>query len=108
MSKELLNEVVETIQGGDVKIAMTKPEVGQIVPLFGYITSIISETDVHMTAQINHYIIAHIASTPERNRLMRSRALEPGVFIGQIVNTEPLTIQCTAVVFGSKKEEVAQ
>jgi len=108
MSKELLNEVVETIQGGDTKIAWMKPDVGQVVPLFGYITSILSESDSHISVQINHYITAHIASTPERSALLRSRALEPAVFIGQIVSTEPLTIQCSAVVFGNKKEEIAQ
>ena len=108
MTKSLLDDVIDTLQSGPPKVGTQAVAIGDTIPAFGYITSILEETDTSIVLQLNHYMHVILASNPESNKLLRERSLEPGVFLGKVESLEPITLRCHAVVFGNKKEEVEQ
>lgn len=100
MTKDLVEDVVDTLKSGGGKVAWKKPDLGEVVPLYGYITSIVSEDNEHITVQLNSYIHVKLKTMTTNRDHLKAKALEPGIFIGKVTGFDPISIDCYAVVFG--------
>lgn len=95
----LLNRLGMTLAYGEV-------EVGKTYPLYGMVTKIIDEKMDDFTIQVNHKIVLKCSIQDENfvNQI-KERAFEPGIFIATITQTEPVSGDCSTIVFGRKKLE---
>ena len=77
---------------------------GETYPLYGMITKIIDETPKKVKVEINHSIhaVMHIPE-PDKIRLLKERAFEPGIFVAKVITKEPtIIVEVSTVVFGKR------
>jgi hypothetical protein len=88
-----------TVEVGDV-------EVGRVYPLYGMITKILDDSFDNFTIEIGGGISLRCALKDQDSiELIKERAFEPGIFVTEITNIEPVEGHCTTIVFGKKQHK---
>lgn len=97
---DLLDSCGLSIMEGEV-------EIGKTYPIFGSITSFISEEPGSVVVKINDNIIASMnLKTLEKVELLKKRAFEPGIFVSKVLETEnTVSVSCQTVIFGKKQDQ---
>lgn len=86
------------------EVKMSEVVEGETYPLYGMITKILDESPNRVRVEINYSIHAmmHIPE-PEKLRLLKERAFEPGIFVAKIINKAPtIIVEVSTVVFGKR------
>jgi hypothetical protein len=90
------------VQAGEV-------EVGQTYPIYGMITSLTTQEDGKIVAEINFTIKANMMiNDSSKVELLRLRAFEPGIFVSTVTSKDPcVVVNCSTVVFGKSQNYLA-
>ena len=93
--RDLFSELGIEVAEGDI-------EVGKTYPIFGMITRIEEMEGDQVAVEINKNIIAKMTiKTTDRLDLLKQKAFETGIFVSQVISTEPqIEVECQAVIFG--------
>jgi len=83
-------------------------EVGQMYPIYGIITKLVSMEPGNVVVLINNQIEARMAlDNVEKIDILRRRAFDAGIFVCTITQTSPeIKADCTTVVFGKNNDTV--
>ena len=100
------NENLFNNLGLDVKFA--EVEVGQIYPIYGAITKIISEDLGNVVVEINYNIQATMnIHEQDKLDLLKNRSFDSGIFVCTILEKDPtIKADCSTVIFGKNNNTV--
>lgn len=88
-----------------LEVAHGEVELGKTYPIFGMITSIISDKLGEVVAEINYSIKAKMNIVDNvKVDLLKERAFESGIFVCTVMAKEPqVEVECQTVIFGRKQ-----
>jgi hypothetical protein len=89
-----------------LEVATGEVEVGKTYPIYGMITKFLDERAGSVVVELNFGIVANLAvAEPDKVELLKQRAFEPGIFVGQVLeNQDRIVIECATVIFGRKQQ----
>jgi hypothetical protein len=85
-----------------LEVSQGEVSVGQVVPIFGMITDVSTDTPGSVMVTINYNIVARM-NIPDNTKvdLLKEKAFESGIFISKILSKDPkITVECQTVIFG--------
>lgn len=79
-------------------------EIGKVYPLYGIIMDILDDSFENFTIEITGGVRLRCSlKDQEAINKIKERAFEPGIFVAEITDTEPVRGHCTTIVFGRKQ-----
>lgn len=89
-----------------LEVSSGEVEIGNTYPIYGMITSFISDEPGNVVVELNYSIKANMA-IPDTTKveLLKERAFEPGIFVSTVKDKgEQIVVDCSTVIFGKKQE----
>lgn len=100
--KNLFDDLGLSVEFGEV-------QVGQVYPIYGIITNIMSEEPGNVVITINDNITATLnVVEQEKIDALKNRTFDPGIFLCMItaVNSSSILADCSTVIFGKNNNVV--
>lgn len=94
-----------TEPNGDIQVAMSNVEVGEVYPIYGLITKVLSEVPGDVEVEINNNIKLKMPVPDEAGvEMLKERVLEWGIFVSKVTSVEhsEVSADCKTVIFGRK------
>lgn len=98
------NTEKDLLSPSELKLEYREVEVGEVYPLYGYITKIIEENGNNLTIEVNNNIELKLLSIDDVGKIniIKERVFEPAIFVSKINDSKDNRLfgECSVVIFG--------